>query len=144
MKVLVVFDSHFGTTEKIAKAMGEAVGGEVVRVDDAKASAAQGLDLLLVGGPTEGSRPRPVLQDFLKQLPALNGLKVAAFDTRVTWPFLKLIGFAAPKIADALKAKGGTLVAPPEGFYIAGRKMPPDLKGGELERAAAWAKGIAK
>ena len=145
MKAVIVFDSVYGNTEKIARAIGAAIGGEVqvVRVTEAQASALQGLDLLIVGGPTQGARPRPELQAYLKQLPALNGLKVAAFDTRLTWRVLKIMGFAAAKIADALKGKGGTLVAPPEGFIVGGA-APSKLADGELERAAAWAQAIVK
>jgi len=143
MKALIVYDSEWGNTEKVAQAIGAALGPEaqVVRASEAKASM-EGLDLLVVGGPTQAGRPRPVLQEFLKQLPALNGLKVAAFDTRVAATFAKIFGYAAPKIADALKAKGGTLVASPEPFIVKGKEGP--LKDGELEHAAAWGKGLMK
>ena len=44
--------------------------------------------------------------------------------------------------AQAVKKKGGNLVAPPEGFFVKDREGP--LKEGELERTADWAKGIVK
>jgi hypothetical protein len=53
---------------------------------------------------------------------------------------LRLVGFAAPKIAKSLEKKGGTLVCAGEGFFVTGSKGP--LKEGEVERAAAWAKEI--
>ncbi len=52
----------------------------------------------------------------------------------------RLFGYAAGRIADSLKAKGGNLAPPPEGFIVKGNEGP--LKEGELERAAGWAKGI--
>jgi flavodoxin I len=71
---------------------------------------------------------------------SLEGVKVAAFDTRVTSKFAKIFGNAAGRIARQLTKKGGILTAPPEGFFVTATKGP--LKEGELERAAAWAKGI--
>ncbi len=52
----------------------------------------------------------------------------------------KLFGYAAGHIADSLKAQGGHIAAPPEGFIVDGKEGP--LKQGELERAARWAKAI--
>jgi hypothetical protein len=54
---------------------------------------------------------------------------------------ITLFGTAAPKIARALEKKGGTLAGPPGGFYVTGGEGP--LKEGEVERAAAWAQGLA-
>jgi len=51
-----------------------------------------------------------------------------------------VFGYAAGRIANNLKKKGGILIASPEGFFVTGGQGP--LKEGELERAAAWAKGI--
>ncbi len=52
-----------------------------------------------------------------------------------------IFGSAAGKVASAVQKRGGILAAPPEGFIVGGNKGP--LKGGELERASAWAKGLA-
>ena len=102
-----------------------------------------------MGSPTRGFRPTPATMTFLKGLPrqSLNGVKVAAFDTRISpqdthSPILKflvnLFGYAAKPIGDQLTARGGTLSAAPEGFIVTASEGP--LKEGELERAAAWAK----
>jgi flavodoxin I len=53
---------------------------------------------------------------------------------------MKVIGYAAPKIAKSLIAKGGRQVAPPEGFIVLDKEGP--LRDGELERAAAWARDV--
>jgi flavodoxin len=71
---------------------------------------------------------------------SLEGIKVAAFDTRATSKFAKIFGNAAGRMAGQLTKKGGVPAASPEGFFVTGTKGP--LKDGELERAAAWAKGI--
>jgi flavodoxin len=144
MKTLVVYDSLYENTKAIAQAIGDALPGEVevLHVDEANASALKACDLLVAGAPTHGAKPSPNMQQFLDQIqaPALEGVKVACFDTRMTNRLILLFGTAAPKIAKALQEKGGTLAGTPAGFYVRGGKGP--LKGGEIERAAGWAKGL--
>jgi hypothetical protein len=53
---------------------------------------------------------------------------------------VKTGGYAAKRIANQLKRAGGSLIAPPEGFYVEDTEGP--LKDGELERAANWAEGL--
>ena len=147
MKVLIVYDSVYGNTEKIAKAVAGAItpsdGVKVLRAGEANPSELESIDLLIVGSPTQGGRPTPAIQDFLNKVskPAIKGINVAAFDTRFSTRWVGIFGYAAGKIADSLKRKGATLVASPEAFFVKGKEGP--LKDGELERAASWAKEIA-
>jgi flavodoxin len=145
MKVLIVYDSLYGNTEKIAQAIGSAITGEVkvLRVGEVSPAELNTVDLFIVGSPTQGGRPTKAIQDFLNQIPeaAIKGVNVAAFDTRLTNKWVVVFGYAAGKIAGSLKGKGGTLILSPEGFFVKGSKGP--LKEGELERATGWAKGIA-
>jgi flavodoxin len=156
MQALVVYDTKFGNTEKVAQAIGAALASQaevvVVNVADVRPEQLAGIDLLLVGSPTWGSRPTPAISKWLKGLPAngLRGMKVAGFDTRgdmsqVTSRFVNalvgLLGFAADPISARLAKKGGTVVIGPEGFVVVDREGP--LKEGELERAVEWAKRIA-
>ena len=144
MKALIVYDSVYGNTEKIAKAVADAIApsGEVkvVQAGEANPPELESTDLLIVGSPTHGGRPTPPVQDFLNKVPKLQGINVAAFDTRSQSKFARVFGNAAGRIARNLEKKGGTLVASPEGFLVTGTKGP--LKEGELERAAGWAKGM--
>ena len=148
MKVLIVYDSVFGNTEQVAQAIGNALGSqedvEILRVSNVKPEQLTGLKLLIVGSPTHGGRPTPVIQGFLKRVsePAIRGVNVAAFDTRLSTRLVGIFGYAAGRIADSLKRKGGTLIPSPEGFFVKGSEGP--LKEGELERAASWAKVIVK
>jgi flavodoxin len=145
MKVLVVYDSAFGNTEKIARSMGSALQGtvKVLKASEVSASELESLDFLVAGSPTYGGRPTQAMQDFLKVIPenALKGVSAASFDTRVPTKFVKLFGFAAPKIASDLKAKGAQVVAS-EGFFVKGKEGP--LTDGETERASTWIKDLAK
>ena len=58
MKALIVYDSVYGNTEKIAKAIGGAITGEVrvLRVDESNSAELESIDLLIVGSPTQGGR----------------------------------------------------------------------------------------
>jgi len=144
MKALVVYDSVYGNTEKIARAIAGAIVGEVkvLRPAEVNASELKSVDLVIVGSPTQGGRATPAIQEFLSKIPsnALKNVSVASFDTRFSTRLVKIFGYAAGRIANILKDKGGRLVAPPEAFIVKSREGP--LKEGELERAASWAKGI--
>jgi flavodoxin I len=146
MKALIVYDSVHGNTEKIARAIAEAITPsnevKVLQAGEANASELASVNLLIVGSPTHGGRPTPAVQNFLNKVPelSLKGINVAAFDTRITKKFVGVFGYAAGRIAGNLKKHGGTLIASPEGFFVTSTKGP--LKEGELERAAGWAKGI--
>lgn len=154
MKALVLFESFFGNTEKIARAVGAALGladSDVVRVTELKPGQLEGLELLVVGTPTRAFQVSPDTKAFLKSLPAksLVGKKVAAFDTRAvmsekTPGILKFMagvfGYAAEPVSKKLMRKGGTQAQVPAGFFVLDSEGP--LKDGELERAAEWAKGI--
>jgi flavodoxin I len=155
MKALVIYDSFFGNTEKIARAIGEALGEqmevEVRRVGDVQPEQLNGLDLVIVGAPTRAFRPSPDISRFLKNIStgSLQGVKAAAFDTRICEEditsralrfLVRLFGYAAKPIADKLRKKGADMVIAPEGFCVDDNEGP--LKKGELERAAGWAKQI--
>jgi len=121
MKTLVVYDSVYGNTERIARAIGEAIPGEVqvLRVGQVKAGDLETTDLLIVGSPTHGALPTEAVQGLLERIgpPAREGARAATFDTRLTWKFLERWGgFAASKMADALKEKGWTLAGEPGVF----------------------------
>jgi flavodoxin I len=153
MKAMVVYDSAYGNTEKIAQAIGQALGSpedvEIVQAGSAKPEQLAGLTLLIVGSPTQKFSPTGATTSFLKSIPknGLNGVKVAAFDTRFTVSeiekvrilafFVRIFGYAAEPIAGRLEKKGGVLAVPPEGFYVGATEGP--LLDGELERAADWA-----
>jgi len=144
MKALIVYDSVYGNTEKIARAIAEAItpSGEVkvLGAGEANPSELESTDLLIVGSPTHGGRPTPAIKDLLNKVPKLQGINVAAFDTRIMTKLVRVFGYAAGRIANNLKKKGGNLIASPEGFFVTGGQGP--LKEGELERAATWAKGM--
>jgi flavodoxin len=123
MKTLVIYDSVFGNTEKIAQSIAAALGTQAIPVSQADGGQLRGLDLLVVGSPTRGFRPTESISKMLNRLPKnhLAGVRVAAFDTRIVLETidskaLRFIvdkgGYAASTIAKALEKKGGQLAAP--------------------------------
>lgn len=156
MKILVVYDSLYGNTEQIARAIAGAISppGEVTlsRVGEVSMSQLRGPDLIVVGAPTQGFRPSKPVQGFLEGIPAghLEGVCVAAFDTRIAEAdvgrglrlLIKVGGYAAKHIGEALTRKSGRLVVPPEGFLVKDREGP--LREGESERAAGWGEEVAR
>lgn len=161
MKALVIYDSQYGNTAQIAQAIADGLKSAVTdaievdlrRIGDALPEQLAGLDVLIVGSPTQRFNVTSAMRDFLKDIPkaALAGVTVAGFDTRLTeeelqshGPILgKLVdwfGYAAPRISEGLEKKGGQVAMPPEGFYVGGTEGP--LLEGELQRASDWARAI--
>ena len=148
MKALIVYDSVYGNTEKIARAitLGLSEKGDARLARAGKENTdIQGIDILVVGSPTQGGRPTPPVQEFLKAIPSngLQNVKVASFDTRMrkggSGAFAKLFGYATGRIESELKKRGGTVIAS-EGFGVTGREGP--LEEGETDRARKWGSGL--
>jgi flavodoxin len=156
MKAFVVYDSQYGNTEKIAqiiasilKQQGEV---EVTRVGNVKPEHLKGIELLIIGSPTQQFRPTALMKTFLNNIPknGLTGVKVGVFDTRLTLAeiekspplpfFVKLFGYAAERMVKVIQAKGGELLLPGEGFFVEGTEGP--LVQGEEQRAEKWARNI--
>ena len=152
MQTLVIYDSKFGNTEKVAEAIARGIGpvSEVQitstsELADALATLASPPDLVLIGGPTQNHRPSAGLRTLVKALPApVRGVPTACFDTRYRGPVL-LMGSAAAGAAKALARSGSEMVAPPESFFIVRQGGMPQqtLEPGEIERAQAWGRAIA-
>jgi flavodoxin I len=145
MKTLIVYDSFYGNTNKVADAIAAIFGedGQLVHVSQVDYDSLKDVDTLVVGSPTHGGAPSQSIQTFLSRLPAPGSpsAKAVAFYTRLTWKFLEKHGGAAEKIAEALREKGWRMHLSPEGFLVGGLRRGP-LKNGELERATLWAKQI--
>ena len=165
-KVIVVFESMFGNTQRIAEAIASGLreSCEVVfgTVDEIAPEQARDASLIVAGGPTQNygmagtgarqklakarfNRPhaellpgRESLRGWLERLPP-GSAPAAAFDTRYHHSRL-LTGSAAVKIARAFADKGYAAVEA-ESFFV--RAMGGPLIDGECERASAWARELA-
>ena len=163
MDALVVVETVFGNTRRIAEAVAEGLGrrvhARVVDVTDLPAELVERADLLVVGGPTHAfgmTRPatrqtaaeqagggavaaRIGLREWLDTLPrAEPGHLAAAFDTRTDRP--RLPGSAAAAALRRLRHLGYGRLCGPESFRVAGTTGP--LLDGELARARSWGAGL--
>ncbi len=150
MKSLVVFDSLYGNTQKIAQVIADSLSSKALSVTQVNISDLNNLNLLVIGSPIHGGQATPAIQQFLSQLNPKNfqKIKVAVFDTRFLEKdvnfalklLLKTIGYAAPKMAATLTSNGFTLLTPPCGFIVKGKEGP--LSSDQLDQAKNWLKNI--
>jgi hypothetical protein len=160
MKALVMYESMFGNSERVARAVAAGLEehGEVVVRDVSSSPAGEipaDVDLLVTGGPTHAfsmSRPNTRedairqgagqgiagsgLREWLDGLPPdLHQRACAAFDTRVSRA-RHLPGSAARSAGRALRRRHGRLILSPESFYVDDVSGP--LGTDELARAREW------
>ena len=155
MKSLVIYDSYFGNTEKLAQAVAKELGTEqTINLQgggEVSTDQLEGIDLLVVASPTRGFRPSEGTSKFLNSLPvgALQGMRAAVFDTRIDLEtiknkvfrfIVKRGGYANKAIAAALEKKGAVVLQPIEGFFVDDSEGP--ITTGEMERAQKWAAQI--
>lgn len=150
MKSVVIYDSKFGNTEKVAQAIARGAGAvgtvQVVDTGSGLEALADMPDLVFIGGPTQRRTMSPGLRTFVESLagPFISDVATAAFDTRYrgsTW----LMGSAAAEASKRLFKAGGRPVAKPESFFIA-RTGPIEqqaLEPTELDRAEAWGRQVS-
>lgn len=159
MKTLVVYESLFGNTEQLARAIAQGLGSVEVRdVAETTVEDLASADLLVLGGPThafsmtrettrrdahrqgaaQGADARG-LRELIGELPAHLSSEVATFDTRVG-KARHLPGSAARAATKDLRRHHGTKVLAQETFFV--EDTPGPLLDGELDRAVAWGVGL--
>jgi hypothetical protein len=170
MRIVVVYESVFGNTHRIASAIElgarQAASTRLVSVGDRASDDVADADILVLGGPTHafamstpGSRSEAVAwtRDPKRHL-ALDGgeptggirewldgetllpPRFATFDTRVQ-SMRHLPGSAARSADRRLRALGITRLAPPTSFYVSSDN---ELLPGEEDRARAWGEQLAR
>lgn len=157
MQSLILYESFFGNTRKIAFAIAKGIGQnescQVLQVKEASFNRLMKIDFVVVGSPTIGFHLLPAVFKFIDSLTnnSLAGIKIAAFDTRIKADgsslyaqpiFLTAYTHAASYIAERLAEKGGRLIAAPQGFLVHTPKGP--LVDGELHRATLWGALLTK
>jgi flavodoxin-like protein len=164
MTAVVVFESMFGNTEKIARAVADGIRSTLGATQDVTVSEVGGaprdlpddVRLLVVGGPTHAfgmTRPntredarRRVgdavvsrgigLREWLPTVtPGRPEVLAATFDTRAD-KVRHLPGSAARGAAKLLRRRGYRLLAEPHSFYVTDLEGP--LASGEIENARSW------
>jgi hypothetical protein len=161
MKAVVVYESLWGNTAAIARAIAEGIGPETraLSTGEASGTALAGVDLIVAGAPViqfrlpsekvredlgknPGKAPtppnlsHPSMRSWLDELPEDHG-RSAAFETRVRFS----PGGSTSAIAQALEGKGYSPVAEAQRFFVKGTYGP--MRDGELERARLWGEDLA-
>ena len=161
MKAVVVYESHWGNTAAVARAVAEGLGPEVcaLTTDEATGSAISDADLIVAGAPViafrlasekmrasiandGGKAPAPAdlshpsMRTWLKDLPLGHG-RSAAFETRIWWSPRGATG----DIERGLQGAGYAPFAKAGRFVVTGTYGP--LKDGELDRARDWGAELA-
>ena len=167
-RALVVYESVFGDARAIAHAI--AVGlsaslpADVVAAADGPDDVGADVALLVVGGPNHAlSMPRPAtregavtqhgaeiadtgrgLHEWLDAVRiGTDGIRAAAFDTRIDHPKLVVkLDHAARTEEKLLRSHGMRILAPAEHFLVTDTKGP--LVAGEEERARRWGAALAQ
>ncbi len=162
MKAVVVYESHWGNTAAVARAIAAGIGPEtpVLTTDEATSEALTDVDLVVAGAPViafrlasdkmlgsmadqSGKAPsppdlsHPSMRSWLGGLPRGRG-RSAAFETRVWWSPRG----ATPDIERGLEGAGYPPVAKAHRFVVKGSYGP--LREGEIERAREWGAELAK
>ena len=159
LRALVVYESMFGNTEQLARAVAAGLQADhvsvtITEVSEAPFAIPPEVDLLVVGAPTHAfslSRPstradavrqgaiasrQPLgLREWLTSVSSTKGLGVAVFDTRMS-KVRRLPTAAGPRAARIARKRGLVLLSKPIGFVVDDIKGP--LGAHEIERAAAW------
>lgn len=157
MKAVVLYESVYGNTGAVARAVAEGLApvGQVTVARFGDAPEPEGSDIVVLGGPTHGwgmtrpnSRKRPGAEgypvgarEWLEGSRQGSGTMAAAFDTRFARPRW-LTGSAALRMARRLRRSGYRLIAPPESFFVLHTEGP--LREGEQDRARAWGAELAR
>jgi flavorubredoxin len=113
-RAVIIYDTKFGNTEKVAEALAEGMKKQGVKVDcinigEVDISKLGDYDLLAIGGPTHALGLSKPMKDFLKELEnvKLGGKRAFAFDTKYK---SRLAGSAGKRIEKKLKKLGMIIV----------------------------------
>ena len=127
-KAIVIYDSMFGNTEKVAKALAQGMETQGVKVDhihvnEADVNNLNNYDLLVLGGPTHVHGISKPMKAFLEKMRSadIEPKKAFAFDTKVeAW----WAGSAAKGIEKGLKRLRMNIVKPRSSAIVTGREGP--------------------
>lgn len=162
MKAVVVYESLWGNTAAIARAIAEGIGAgtKAVTTDAVPVDELADVDLVVAGAPvlafslptdamrnsvatTEAHAPtppdlaHPSLRSWLDALPA-GSAPAAAFETRIWWSPRGATG----DIEQRLEHAGYRLIAKAQKFVVKDKYGP--LRDGEVERARRWGRRLAE
>jgi flavodoxin len=81
MKPLVVYYSESSNTRKLAQAIASGLGTTPVSLESVDPRQLGGYDLICIGTPVQYGAPARKVREFVERMPAMNGVRFAAFCT---------------------------------------------------------------
>jgi menaquinone-dependent protoporphyrinogen IX oxidase len=153
MKGIVVYDTSYGNTKKIAETIAETlkksgIEADLFYVKDVKKLSAKDYDFLMLGSPTKFGTMSFAVRGFLGKVKSEEWMNkpFAAFDTENPENIERAQAenkewSAAEKIAEKLKDKKMNQLLPVLKAVVFGQKGP--LKEGEIDRAKDYARQLA-
>ena len=149
MKKIVIYDSYFGNTEKIAKVVAQELDCECIKVQIFNFDVINNYDLVVLGSPTRAFKPTKEIVSLAKLIKG-RGTRVALFDTRVDeadeipkilrW-MMKKYGYSNDTLEKILRKKHVPIVIWSGEFYVSDKEGP--LKEDELKKAKEFGSAIA-
>jgi menaquinone-dependent protoporphyrinogen IX oxidase len=148
MKGIVVYDTSYGNTRKIAEIIAETLKESGIEVDlfdvkDVKKLSAEGYSFLVLGSPTRFGTMSFAIRGFLSKVKREEWMNkpFAAFDTENPENMEKKEYSAAEKIAERLRNKKMNQLLPVLKAAVLGQKGP--LIEGEIERTKEYTRKLA-
>jgi flavodoxin len=155
MKTIIVYDSVFGNTEKIAKTMAQSIENQceikITHINQLQLKDLQDINLLIIGSPTRGFEPTKPIAEALRKIKVKDYpfLMVAVFDTRIDVVkinniilniFVKFCGYAVDTMEKIVRNNSLRLVGEGKGFFVEESEGP--LRVDETNKAAQWVRDI--
>jgi hypothetical protein len=165
MQAIVVYESHWGNTAAVARAIAEGIGPDarVLNTTEATPEVVASAELVVAGAPVmafglpsdgmianTAKDPKapvpadvshPSLRTWLEELPHVDAgpavHRAAAFETKLWWS----PGGATGAIDARFRKAGFATVERARKFVVKGAYGP--LREGELDRARAWGRELA-
>jgi menaquinone-dependent protoporphyrinogen IX oxidase len=148
MKGIVVYDTSYGNTKKVAETITETLKESGIEVDlfhvkDVKKLSAKDYSFLVLGSPTKFGTMSFAVRGFFGKVKSEEWMNkpFAAFDTENPENVEKKQGSAAEKIAEKLTEKKMNQLLPVLKALVFEMKGPP-LEG-EIERTKEYARELA-
>jgi len=140
MRACVIFDTRYGNTEKVARALEAGLTGSGIQTDclgvkDLTIGSLTQYDLICVGGPTQYRTASKSMQEFLDAMADANlsGKQAFAFDTRRE---SFLAGSAAKYIEEKLRRRGLRMISQNESATIV--SIGPERRKDEFGDKDEW------
>jgi sulfite reductase alpha subunit-like flavoprotein len=134
MNSLVVYDSYFGNTEKVAQTIYETLkssgSSKLIHVSEASDLDIEDYDLIVVGSPTRYYKPTKPIVQFVREIKSYD-IRIGLFDTRMDaeghWilgPAERILGFAVDTMDSIVSMGQAQMDVEPLGVYVKSTEGP--------------------